>query len=61
MAAVGNRVFVTGMGIVSALGVGVEQNSQNLLAGKSGISPIRFLKTRLAGELMAGEVPFTDT
>lgn len=34
------RVVVTGMGIVSCLGSDVDQFYENLLAGKSGISPI---------------------
>lgn len=34
------RVVVTGVGLVSALGVGTEETWQNLLAGKSGAAPI---------------------
>lgn len=52
----GKRVAVTGMGIVSPLGIGVEANWEAVTAGRSGIGPItkfdtsRF-KTRFAGEL----------
>src|ERR1043166_9521884 len=47
-------VVVTGMGIVTSLGTGVEDNWRKLTAGESGIRPItRFetegLKTRIAG------------
>src|SRR5262249_51048509 len=47
-------VVVTGMGIVTSLGVGVEDNWRKLTAGESGIRSIsRFetegLKTRIAG------------
>jgi 3-oxoacyl-[acyl-carrier-protein] synthase II len=47
-------VVVTGMGIVTSLGTGVEDNWRKLTAGSSGICPIsRFdtegLKTRIAG------------
>ena len=47
-------VVVTGMGIVTSLGIGVEDNWRKLTAGESGIHPIsRFetegLKTRIAG------------
>lgn len=34
------RVVVTGMGIISSLGLNVEESWQNILAGKSGISDI---------------------
>lgn len=50
------RVVVTGVGLISALGTGVEKNWSALLAGKSGIDRItRFdassLPTQIAGEV----------
>ena len=50
------RVVVTGVGVVSALGTGVEKNWDALLKGQSGIAPItRFdasqLPTQIAGEV----------
>src|SRR4051812_14582713 len=50
------RVVVTGTGIITALGTGVEKNWQALLAGKSGVGPItRFdaakLDARIAAEV----------
>ncbi len=50
------KVVVTGLGLVTPLGTGVEVTWQGLLAGKSGVGPItRFdpgrLQTRIAAEV----------
>jgi 3-oxoacyl-[acyl-carrier-protein] synthase II len=50
------RVVVTGIGLVSSLGIGTEANWQALLAGQSGVAPItKFdasqFATRIAGEV----------
>jgi len=50
------RVVVTGMGLVSPVGIGIEENWSNLISGKSGIGPItRFDSARFATHI-AGEV-----
>lgn len=55
-----NKVYITGMGIVSALGIGINDNLNSLINGKTGIGPIQFLQTRLSSELIAGEVSFSN-
>lgn len=50
------RVVVTGLGLVTPLGIGVEETWSALLAGKSGIAPItKFDATDMATQI-AGEV-----
>lgn len=54
------RVVVTGVGLVSPLGVGTEQTWRRLLAGDSGVGPItRFDATDYPSRI-AGEVPDFD-
>ncbi len=54
------RVVVTGLGIVSPLGVGIKKNWDNLLAGKSGISQITQFDTTGFSVTIAGEVTDFD-
>jgi 3-oxoacyl-[acyl-carrier-protein] synthase II len=51
-----HRVLITGMGMVTCLGVGVDKNWQALTSGYSGIGPITLFdaqrhQTRIAGEV----------
>ncbi|GAO41180.1 3-oxoacyl-[acyl-carrier-protein] synthase II [Flavihumibacter petaseus NBRC 106054] len=48
------------MGIVSALGIGIEANRSALLAKRSGIGQARWLQSRLTERLPLGEVPFSN-
>jgi 3-oxoacyl-[acyl-carrier-protein] synthase II len=50
------RVVVTGVGLVSPLGVGTAENWHALLAGKSGIGPITRFDTTEYPSRIAGEV-----
>ena len=52
------RVVITGLGIVSPLGTGLEKNWEAAIAGRSGIRKItRFPNIEAYGSQIAGEVP----
>lgn len=51
----GKKVYVTGAGIVSALGIGCDTTLHNLLGANSGIEPVKYLSTALT-DLPVGEV-----
>lgn len=53
------KVFVTGAGVISAMGVGVEANCHALLKGESCIGPIRHLHTDHT-EFPVGEVALSN-
>ncbi len=50
------RVVVTGLGMITPLGIGVEPTWQALLAGKSGIGPITSFDTTGFETTIAGEI-----
>ncbi|HTF94229.1 MAG TPA: beta-ketoacyl-ACP synthase II [Verrucomicrobiae bacterium] len=52
-----HRVVVTGLGVISPLGSGVEKNWENLLAGRSGIRKITRFPADAFASRIAGEVP----
>ncbi|MDE2905632.1 MAG: beta-ketoacyl-ACP synthase II [Acidobacteriota bacterium] len=54
------RVAVTGVGLVSSLGIGTEANWEGLLAGRSGIRTITAFDASSYASRIAGEVPDFD-
>ena len=54
------RVVVTGVGLVSPLGVGTEETWQAILAGRSGIAPITLFDASAHAARFAGEVKHFD-
>lgn len=54
-----HRLVITGTGVVSAIGVGKEENLRNLLSLNSGIAPVHYLQTE-HHECRVGEVKLTN-
>src|SRR5690606_3808402 len=50
------RVVVTGTGLITALGTGVEKSWQALINGQSGIGPITRFEVKNLDTTIAGEV-----
>jgi len=50
------RVFVTGMGVISAIGDSLSSSRSALLKGVSGIAPADLVQSKYAGTLRFGEV-----
>ncbi len=55
------RVVVTGMGVVTPLGIGLERVWNRLLAGESGISAIQSFDVSDLPSRIAAQVPIGDT
>lgn len=54
------RVVVTGLGLLTPLGWGVDHNWKAILDGRSGIGPITNFDTEGYGCTIAGEIPSVD-
>ncbi len=54
------RVVVTGIGIISALGSGTQAHIAALRNKQSGVKPISLLKTRYANDFVLGEIRMTN-
>lgn len=54
------RVYVTGLGVVSSIGLGVDAYWKALLDGVSGISEVSLFDTSLLGRNLAGEIKIFD-
>ena len=55
-----HKVFVTGMGVISSLGVGKEANLDRLCSGKGGIGRASVFESKYTGSLFFGEVNLSD-
>jgi 3-oxoacyl-[acyl-carrier-protein] synthase II len=54
------QVFVTGLGIVTGIGISVQDTLESLLAGKSGVGIIKYLQTNHK-EIPCSEVQLSET
>lgn len=54
-----DRVFVTGIGIISSIGSNKEESASALMESRSGIGGLSFLETRFKDEIPVAEVHFT--
>ena len=54
------RVVITGLGVVSPLGRGVEHNWEALMAGKSGIRPTQGMDLKDIPVTISGQVPYGE-
>lgn len=53
-------IFISGIGIVSALGINVEKNSENLLLENTGVCKLQYIESIHKNVLPVGEVKFSD-
>ena len=54
-----NRILITGMGIITSLGIGKAETLKKLKAGQRVIGPIRHIQTK-HNDLPSGEVEYSD-
>ena len=55
-----NKIYITGIGVITAIGNNIAENFKSLKEKKSGISKITQLDTVYKDEIPVGEVKLTD-
>lgn len=55
-----NRVYITGIGVISAIGATVAENLQSLTTNRTGLRYTQYMDTIHKNELPVCEIPFTD-
>lgn len=55
-----SEVYITGLGVVSALGIGKNEHLEQLWHGHTGLRTMAHLETNKRDIFPAGEVPFSD-
>lgn len=55
-----SKIFITGIGLVSAIGMSVDENLNSLRNRRTGISQIELYRTKYAGILPSGEIKITS-
>jgi 3-oxoacyl-(acyl-carrier-protein) synthase len=56
-----SRIFVTGIGVISALGNTVTEHREALMSGKCGITPVELVDSKFAGKLPCGEIKISTS
>jgi 3-oxoacyl-(acyl-carrier-protein) synthase len=56
-----SRIVVTGMGIISSIGEGLDANRMALKEGRSGISTLELFPSKFSGVLPCGEIKIPTT
>jgi len=54
------RVFITGIGLVSAIGNTVDENWQSLITGQTGIGKAKYVDSKHIDNFLFGEIPFSN-
>jgi 3-oxoacyl-(acyl-carrier-protein) synthase len=55
-----NRVAITGMGIISSIGMDLEENLNSLKNSRHGITKIKNIDTKLKDKILVGEIKKTN-
>lgn len=55
-----DNILITGIGVVSSIGLNVEQSHDAFRSGKRGIGKIEFLETKHKSDLKAGEIKLSN-
>ncbi len=56
-----DQIWISGLGVLSSIGMNVQESLDSLVSGRRGIAHMKILESIHRGSIMVGEIPLSDS